>query len=102
MNVEIKKDLASNWFKTLQNAFCDDIKKFENNKTQFKSVTWKRNLKKDNFFTICLANTYDGYVVPSNEMKKGGYETWRARSSFLKDGSENDIKMAMLQLSKDL
>ena len=47
MNVEIKKDLASNWFKTLQNAFCDDIKKFENNKTQFKSVTWKRNLKKD-------------------------------------------------------
>jgi len=39
MNVEIKKDLASNWFKTLQNAFCDDIKKFENNKTQFKSVT---------------------------------------------------------------
>jgi hypothetical protein len=62
----------------------------------------KRNLKKDNFFTICLANTYDGYVVPSNEMKKGGYETWRARSSFLKDGSENDIKMAMLQLSKDL
>jgi len=61
----------------------------------------KRNLKKDNFFTICLANTYDGYVVPSNEMKKGGYETWRARSSFLKDGSENDIKMAMLQLSKD-
>ena len=62
----------------------------------------KRNLKKDNYFTICLANTYDGYVVPSHEMKKGGYETWRARSSFLKDGSENDIKMAMLQLSKDL
>ena len=29
MNVEIKKDLVSNWFKTLQNAFCDDIKKFE-------------------------------------------------------------------------
>ena len=47
MNVEIKKDLASNWFKTLQNAFCDDIKKFENNKTQFKSVAWRRNLKKD-------------------------------------------------------
>ena len=62
----------------------------------------KRNLEKDNFFTICLANTYDGYVVPSHEMKKGGYETWRARSSFLEDGSENDIKMAMLQLSKDL
>ena len=47
MNAEIKKDLASNWFKTLQNALCDDIKKFENNKIKFKSVTWKRNSNKD-------------------------------------------------------
>ena len=47
MNAEIKKDLASNWFKTLPNALCDDIKKFENNKIKFKSVTWKRNSKKD-------------------------------------------------------
>ena len=32
MNLEIKKDLASNWFKTLQDAFCDDICKLEKNK----------------------------------------------------------------------
>ena len=60
----------------------------------------KKNVENDNFFTICLANTYDGYVPPSHEMKKGGYETWRARSSFLEDGSEKNIKTALLKLSK--
>ena len=29
MNLEIKKDLTSNWFRILQNAFCDDIIKLE-------------------------------------------------------------------------
>ena len=47
MNLEIKKDLVSNWFKTLQDAFCDDICKLEKNNSQFKSTTWKRNIKKD-------------------------------------------------------
>ena len=47
MNAKIKKDLASNWFKTLQDVFCDDICKIEKNKFKFKSTTWKRNIKKD-------------------------------------------------------
>ncbi len=47
MNLEIKKNLVSNWFKTLQNAFCYDIDKIEKNKFKFKSTTWKRNTKKD-------------------------------------------------------
>ena len=47
MDLEIKKNLASNWFKTLQNAFCDDICKLEKNKLKFKSITWKRNSKKN-------------------------------------------------------
>ena len=47
MNIEIKKDLVSNWFKTLQDAFCDDICKFEKNKLKFKSTIWKKNSKKD-------------------------------------------------------
>ena len=47
MNLEIKKNLASNWFKTLQEALCEDINKLEKNKIQFKSTTWKRNTKKD-------------------------------------------------------
>ena len=47
MNLETKKDLASNWFKTLQDSFCDDILKLEKNKLQFKSTIWKRNPIKD-------------------------------------------------------
>ena len=47
MNNEIKKDLASNWFKLLQNAICDDIVKLEKNKIKFKSTTWQRNVTKD-------------------------------------------------------
>ena len=43
MDLEIKKELTSNWFQTLQNAFCDDIKKIENNKTKFSSNTWRKN-----------------------------------------------------------
>lgn len=62
----------------------------------------KRKLENKNIFIICLANTYDGYVAPSHEIKKGGYETWRSRSSFLEEGSEKKIKMAMMSLLKDL
>jgi len=47
MDLDIKKDLASNWFKLIQDAFCNDIIVFENNKVKFESTTWKRNHKKD-------------------------------------------------------
>jgi len=47
MDIDIKKDLASNWFKTLQDAICNDISVLENNKTKFKTITWKRNKNKD-------------------------------------------------------
>ncbi len=47
MNLEIKKDLTSNWFKTLQNAICHSIDKLEDNKIKFKTTLWKRNKKKD-------------------------------------------------------
>ena len=43
MDLEIKKELTSNWFQTLQNAFCDDIKKIEKNKTKFSSNSWRKN-----------------------------------------------------------
>ena len=36
MNLKIKKDLTSNWFKTLQETFCEDIKRLEKNKVHFK------------------------------------------------------------------
>ena len=47
MDISIKKDLASNWFKLLQNAICDDILKIEKNKLNFQSTSWKRSSTKD-------------------------------------------------------
>ena len=47
MDLDIKKDLTGNWFKLLQDAFCNDISVIERNKVKFKSTTWKRNQNKD-------------------------------------------------------
>jgi coproporphyrinogen III oxidase len=47
MDLDIKKDLASNWFKLLQNAICNDIIKLEKNKLKFTSTTWKKNRYKE-------------------------------------------------------
>ena len=47
MNLEIKKELASNWFKMLQESICESINKLEKKNAKFKSTNWKRNLKKD-------------------------------------------------------
>ena len=46
MDISIKKDLASNWFKLLQNAICDDILKIEKYKVNFESTSWKEAIKK--------------------------------------------------------
>ena len=47
MNLEIKKNLASNWFKLLQNAICNDIINLEKKKVDFRSKIWEKNKKKD-------------------------------------------------------
>ena len=47
MHLDIKKDLASNWFKTLQNSFCNDILKLEKKNSKFKSISWQKNYLKD-------------------------------------------------------
>ena len=47
MDKEIKKKLASNWFKLLQDTICNDIEKLENNNKKFNSKTWHRNQVKD-------------------------------------------------------
>ena len=82
MNKEIKKRLASNWFKSLQNIICDDIEKLENNKTKFKSKIWERNeikdegggefkvLKAGKIFDKVGVNFSEVYGKFSNEMKK--------------------------------
>ncbi len=47
MDLEIKKDLTSNWFKLLQDSICIDILNLENNKIKFQTTSWKRNLNRD-------------------------------------------------------
>ncbi len=47
MDLEIRKDLTSNWFKTLQDSICHSISELEKNKIKFKSTTWRRNQNKD-------------------------------------------------------
>ena len=82
MNKEIKKKLASNWFKLLQNIICDDIEKLENKKIKFQSKIWSRNkikdegggnfriLKNGKIFEKVGVNFSEVYGKFSKEMKK--------------------------------
>ena len=47
METDIKKKLARNWFKVLQDMICFEIEEIEKNKKKFTSSNWKRNKKKD-------------------------------------------------------
>ena len=47
MEIDIKKKLARNWFKVLQDMICFEIEEIEKNKKKFSSSHWKRNKKKD-------------------------------------------------------
>jgi hypothetical protein len=46
MDIDIKKDLTSNWFKLLQNAICDDIVKLERTNLNLNLLLGKEILKK--------------------------------------------------------
>lgn len=52
----------------------------------------RRRSGKGAYFTVCLANDYVGYVPPAHEMEKGGYETWRCRTSRLTAEAEEQIR----------
>ncbi|RQP18969.1 MAG: hypothetical protein EAS52_03805 [Parapedobacter sp.] len=53
------------------------------------------------YFTICMANDYVGYVPPAHELEKGGYETWRCRTSYLDAAAEETIRTSLArQLNK--
>jgi hypothetical protein len=51
-------------------------------------------------FTIELANGYNGYLPTPEQHKLGGYETWRARSSYLEVGASPRITQTVLDLLK--
>ncbi len=53
-------------------------------------------------FTIELANDYCGYLPTAEHHKLGGYETWRARSSFLEVDAEAKIREKILELLRQV
>jgi len=53
-------------------------------------------------FTIELANGYNGYLPTTSQHAWGGYETWRARSSYLAVDVEPRLLGTLLQLLADL
>ncbi|MPY88805.1 MAG: hypothetical protein GEU99_12855 [Luteitalea sp.] len=53
-------------------------------------------------FTVSLANGYNGYLPTPEHHKLGGYETWRARSSYLEVEASPKIVGALLELFQGL
>jgi hypothetical protein len=53
-------------------------------------------------FTVSLANGYNGYLPTPAQHALGGYETWRARSSYLETGASDAITPAVLELLNKL
>ncbi len=51
-------------------------------------------------FTIELANGYNGYLPTPRQHKLGGYETWRARSSYLAEDASPKVTKTLLGLLK--
>jgi hypothetical protein len=49
-------------------------------------------------FTIELANGYNGYLPTPEQHRRGGYETWRARSSYLETEASTKIAATLLNL----
>ena len=47
METDIKKKLAKNWFKILQDMVCFEIEEIEKSKKKFISSHWEKNKKKD-------------------------------------------------------
>ena len=53
-------------------------------------------------FVMSLANGWFGYLPPPEQHALGGYETWRARSSYLEAGAEPKIRQALLEVLGEL
>ena len=49
-------------------------------------------------FVISLANGYNGYLPTPSQHELGGYETWRAKSSYLQTDAEPKIRSKLLEL----
>ncbi len=49
-------------------------------------------------FTVSLANGWNGYLPTPEQHQLGGYETWRARSSYLETGASPKIFNTVMEL----
>jgi neutral ceramidase len=49
-------------------------------------------------FVMSLGNGWYGYLPPAEQHRLGGYETWRARSSYLEVEAEGKIREAFLEV----
>jgi hypothetical protein len=58
----------------------------------------KKNSPLKPTFTIELANGYNGYLPTPEQHELGGYETWRARSSYLEKDASTKIYAMLMQL----
>ncbi len=56
----------------------------------------------DKAFTIQLANGYNGYLPTPEQYALGGYETWRARSSYLEPNASVTITAALMEMFEEL
>ncbi|WDQ16653.1 hypothetical protein [Rhodopirellula sp. P2] len=65
-------------------------------------LTIKRSSPFQPTFTIELANGYNGYLPTPEQHALGGYETWRAKSSYLAVDAEPQIRETLLNLLDDL
>jgi hypothetical protein len=53
-------------------------------------------------FTISLANGYNGYLPTPEHHRLGGYETWRARSSYLETDASVQITRALKEMLAEI
>ncbi|MGV3687157.1 MAG: hypothetical protein ACO1NS_16120 [Daejeonella sp.] len=53
-------------------------------------------------FTTSLANGYNGYLPTPEHHKLGGYETWRARSSYLEVDASTKVSSVLFELLNKL
>ena len=65
-------------------------------------LTLKKKSPFGTTFTISLANGYNGYLPTPEQHKLGGYETWRARSSYLEVTASETIVATMFDLLAQL
>lgn len=58
----------------------------------------KARKSREEHFTISLANGYNGYLPTPEHHRLGGYETWRARSSYLEVDASTKILAELNQM----